>query len=123
MGYAEGRWINLGIYRSEFINGEYTKPELLPSGINSPGSVRNWAPYIAPDESHLIFCSTRGLPEYDQGDLFISFRNPEGNWINPVSLGETVNSNQMERFSTVSPDGKYLFFTRDHTIICCDWQL
>jgi Tol biopolymer transport system component len=75
--------------------------------------MRNWAPFISPDESYLIFCSTRGLSEYDQGDLFISFHKHDGSWTDPVTLGTTINTNQMERFSTLSPDGKYLFFTRD----------
>lgn len=113
MGYLEGQWINIGIYRAELINGDYAKPELLPPSINTLNGVRNWTPYIAPDESYLIFCSTRGLPESDQGDLYISFRQHDGNWTDPVSLGEPINSNEMERFPAVSPDGKYLFFTRD----------
>lgn len=113
MGYIEGMWNNYGIYRSELINGEYSKPEKLPRSINTPGGMRNWAPFIAPDESYLIFCSTRGLPDYDQGDLFISFRQPDGSWTDPVNMGEPINTHQMERFSTLSPDGKYLFFTRD----------
>ena len=115
VGYAEGQWNNLAIYRSEFINGEYSKPELLPSGINIPGNVRHWAPFIAPDESYLIFCSTKGLSESDQGDLFVSFRNPDNSWTEPVNMGEPINTERMERYSCVSPDGKYLFFTRDHT--------
>jgi dipeptidyl aminopeptidase/acylaminoacyl peptidase len=113
MGHAEGLWLNIGIYRAELINGEYTKPELLPPGINTPGGMRNWAPFIAPDENYLIFCSTRGLPEYDQGDLHICFRQQDGSWTDPVSMGATINTSQMERFSSLSPDGKYLFFTRD----------
>ena len=113
MGYVEGQWNNIGIYRSELINGEYTKPELLPPSINAPGGMRNWAPFIAPDESYLIFCSTRGLPEYDQGDLYTCFRQPDGSWTEPVTLDAPINTNQMERFSNVSSDGKYLFFTRD----------
>jgi Tol biopolymer transport system component len=79
--------------------------------------MRNWTPFIAPDESYLIFCSTRGLPASDQGDLYISFRQPDGNWTEPVSLGEPINSKGLDRFPAVSPDGKYLFFTqrtRDH---------
>jgi hypothetical protein len=113
VGYAEGLWNNFGIYRAELINGEYTKPELLPPGINAPGGMRNWAPYIAPDESYLIFCSTRGLSKYDQGDLFITFRKSDGGWTEPISMGTLINTGQMERFSTLSPDGKFLFFTRD----------
>jgi dipeptidyl aminopeptidase/acylaminoacyl peptidase len=113
MGHAEGQWLNIGIYRAELTNGEYTKPELLPPGINAPGGMRNWAPFIAPDESYLIFCSTRGLPEYDQGDLHICFRQQDGSWTDPVSMGAPINTSEMERFSSLSPDGKYLFFTRD----------
>ena len=113
LGYAAGLWNNFGIYRAELINGEYAKPEKLPPSINTPAGMRNWAPFIAPDESYLIFCSTRGLPDYDEGDLFISFRQPDGSWTDPVNMGEPINTHQMERFSALSPDGKYLFFTRD----------
>ncbi len=112
LGYAAGLWNNLGLYHAELVNGEYAKPELLPSGINAPGNTRNWTPYIAPDESYLIFSSSRGTSIYDQGDLYVSFRQPDGTWKNPVSLGTKINSNKNERFPAVSPDGKYLFFTR-----------
>ena len=50
LGYAAGLWNNFGMYRTEIINGEYTKPELLPPSINAPGVIRNWTPFIAPDE-------------------------------------------------------------------------
>jgi len=113
MGYLDGQFANLGIYRSEYTNGAYAKPELLPLNINTRGGTRNWTPFIAPDESYLLFCSTRGLPESDQGDLVISFRQPDGSWTDPVSLGEPINSGELERFPAVTPDGKYLFFTRD----------
>lgn len=113
MGHLEGQWCNLGIYRAEFIHGEYAKPELLPPSINTLKGIRNWTPYIAPDESYLIFCSTRGLPASDQGDLFVCFRQPDGSWTDPVGLGEPINSKELERFPAVTPDGKYLFFTRD----------
>lgn len=53
----------------------------------------------------------------DQADLFISFRQPGGNWTQPVGMGEAINSPRVDRFPAVSPDGEYLFFTqrtRDH---------
>jgi len=113
MGYAAGQWQDLGIYRSELKKGEYEKPELLPPSINLQGGFRNWAPFIAPDESFLIFCSTRGLSRNDQGDLHICFRQRDGSWTEPMNMGAPINTKQMERFSSLSPDGKYLFFTRD----------
>ncbi len=114
MGYHEGARINLGIYRAELLKGEYAKPELLPPAINTPGdSILNWTPYIAPDESYLIFCSRRITPADDFGDLYVCFRQPDGSWTDPVSLGAPINTKELERFPCVSPDGKYLFFTRD----------
>ena len=112
LGYLEEQWANIGIYRSEFIDGEYTKPELLPASINTKGNMRNWTPYIAPDESYLIFCSTRDLPKSDQGDLYICFMKPNGSWTEPINMGESINSERMERFPSVTPDGKYLFYTQ-----------
>ena len=112
LGYLKDQWANIGIYRSELIDGVYAKPELLPRSINTKGNMRNWTPYIAPDESYLIFCSTRGLPKSDQGDLYICFRNLDGSWTEPINMGESINSERMERFPSVSPDGRYLFYTQ-----------
>jgi Tol biopolymer transport system component len=112
LGYLKDQWANIGIYRSELIDGVYAKPELLPESINTKENMRNWTPYIAPDESYLIFCSTRGLPKSDQGDLYICFRNLDSNWTEPINMGKSINSERMERFPSVSPDGKYLFYTQ-----------
>ena len=110
-GYAEGLGTMNGfaIYRTEFINGEYTKPELLPPSINAVDNVLNWTPFIAPDESYLLFSSNR---LNKQQDIFISFRLSDGTWTDAYNLGETINTNRGERFPAISPDGKYLFFTR-----------
>lgn len=110
MGYAPGPR-NSGIYRAELINGEHAKPELLPRSINLPPFL-NWAPFIAPDESYLLFSSNRtgALDKY--GDIYISRRQADGSWTEPLSLGAPVNTSQQEVFPGMSPDGKYLFFCR-----------
>jgi len=112
-GHAEGLGSrnNFGIYRSELINGIYAKPELLPSSINAAEGVINWMPFIAPDESYLLFSSDRNT---GRQSLFISFRLSDGSWTEAHGLGEAINSQKGERFPYVSPDGKYLFFTRWH---------
>jgi Tol biopolymer transport system component len=111
IGYAPDTQSNHGIYRAELINGEYAKPELLPRSINLPPFL-NWAPFIAPDESYLLFSSNRtgSLDEY--GDIYISRHQPDGSWSDPVSLGEPVNTDMQEVFPGLSPDGKFLFFCR-----------
>ena len=114
LGYAKGLETlnNFAIYRSELVDGIYARPELLPASINMEGGTLNWTPFISPDESYLLFSSSRDTGEMDYGDLYISFRNADGSWNTPQNLGEKINSNRQERFPSVSPDGKYLFFTR-----------
>ena len=66
---------------------------------------------VAPDESYLIVSS--GRPGgFGQGDLYISFRDEDGDWRQPVNLGESINSEQVDFCPMVTPDGKYLFFSR-----------
>jgi L-ascorbate metabolism protein UlaG (beta-lactamase superfamily) len=124
MGYTPGPLNDYGIFRSELVNGEYARPELLPRSINLPPFL-NWEPFISPDESYLLFSSNRRDPDHDDGDLYVSHRLADGSWTDPVGLGEPVNSDLQERFPMVSPGGKYLFFTRwvrnnDHDVYWVD---
>lgn len=98
------------ICRAEYKNGEYTELEILNKNINQKGAL-NWCPFIAPDESYLIFSSDRE-GQFGSGDLYISFRDEKGKWQEAVNMGPSVNTDKQERFPRVSPDGKYLFFTR-----------
>jgi len=101
---------NCGIFRAESKNGEYSTPEFLPEQINQKDS-QDWCPFIAPDESYLIFSSDRE-GGYGSGDLYICFRDESGKWKKSINMGQSINSEKQERFPGVSPDGKYLFFTR-----------
>jgi hypothetical protein len=50
---------------------------------------------------------------FTQLDIWISFRNQDGSWSDPKNLGKTINSGANAILCpTVSPDGKYLFFTK-----------
>ena len=102
---APGGGITFNIRRSEKINGRNTESTLLPYSVNSIDYEDG--PYIAPDESFLIFESQR--PEGYLG-LYISFRDKNGQWGIPVNMGPKINSGKGERFARLSPDSKYLFF-------------
>jgi hypothetical protein len=43
-------------------------------------------------------------------DLYISFRNPDGDWTGPRNMGPEINTPAVEAFASTSPDGRYLFF-------------
>ena len=96
------------IYRSRLVNGKYTEAENLGDVINTAGNEAD--PYIAPDESYMIFSSVRP-GGYGEGDLYIS-RQQAGQWSTPQVLPTTVNSADYEYTPLVSPDGRYLFFSR-----------
>ena len=94
------------VHKAENNNNKYSNPTKL--NFNSTGYEDG--PFIAPDESYIIFESQR--PESINGstDLFICFKNKDGQWSKPKNMGRKINSSFSERFSRVSPDGKYLFF-------------
>ena len=99
------------IFRTRLVAGEHADPERLPPCINLPLSW-NYSPFIAPDESYLLFSSNRpgGLDEH--GDLYVSFHDvDEDTWSEPVTLGEPINTHGQDSSPGVSPDGKYLFYT------------
>ena len=48
---------------------------------------------------------------FGKSDLYISFKE-NGQWGNPVNLGDKVNTRHIEIMPIVTPDGKFLFFCR-----------
>jgi hypothetical protein len=98
------------VYRAQRLAaGGFAEPVNIGPPINTEHSEGDT--FVAPDESYLILTSTRpgGL---GQGDLYVSFRGKDGRWQPPVSLGDTINTDQTEFCPMVTPDGKYLFFSR-----------
>jgi hypothetical protein len=110
---------NYDIFKSEFINGNYSTVEKLDKVINSSNASDGaYDPYIAPDESYVIFTSI--LPDgYGRGDQYISY-NRNGRWTNPKNLGSKINTNKTEYGSYVSPDGKYYLFSRPESDVIAD---
>ncbi len=89
-----------------------SKPVKLESPINTEHTEHD--PYIAPDESFLIFTSNRP-GGYGSADLYICFRLEDGKWTDPVNMGENINSSKYDYCPILSPDGKYLFFSSSRT--------
>lgn len=103
----------LDIFKSEFKNGKFQKPENLGNAVNS--EYNDYDAFIAPDESYIIF-SSKDRPEgRGSGDLYISFKKRNGDWSNAKNMGGGVNSGVMDLCPVVTPDGKYLFFTSRRT--------
>ena len=94
---------------SRLVNGKHEEPQLLSKKINGG---RSFHPFIAPDESYLIFDGKRE-EGFGDSDLYITYRQEDGAWGKPINLGDNINTDGWEAVATVTPDGKYLFFNRN----------
>lgn len=95
---------------SRLIDGKREEPKLLSKEINTGEWIGH--PFIAPDESYLIWDSERE-GGYGASDLYISFRREDGAWGEAVNLGENINTEYDNAYGSVTPDGKFFFF---HTV-------
>ena len=95
---------------SRLIDGKYEDPKILGPEINT-GTYLNH-PFIAPDESYLLWDAKRE-DGFGDSDIYISFRKPDGSWGEAINLGDKVNTGAWEASASVTPDGKYLFFNRN----------
>ncbi|MEP6950604.1 MAG: hypothetical protein ABI863_15070 [Ginsengibacter sp.] len=114
---------NPDLYKSKLVNGKYQEPESLGEAINTVYGETD--PFIAPDESYILFAS-QGRPDglgeagasvsYPRGDLYISFYK-EGKWTPSKNLGPSVNSTAEESNPWVSHDGKTLYYTSERNFV------
>ncbi len=109
---------HIHIYRARLTNGTYEQPEKLGPEINSGDADVN--PYISPDQKFLIFASYRkdnlasGGNHYDRADLYIT-ENREGHWTPARRLEHGINTSATEANPTMSPDGKWFYFTSERS--------
>jgi len=99
---------NTFIYMSRNENGLYSIPEKLSNVVNEVGGGHH--PYIAPDESYIIFDYPKSKNGSGEEDLYISFRDQNGEWMEPQNMGQEINTVYRDKRAFVSFDGKYLFF-------------
>tara|TARA_R110000868_G_scaffold186300_2_gene428708 strand:- start:301 stop:1209 length:909 start_codon:yes stop_codon:yes gene_type:complete len=92
---------------SRLIDGIHEKPKILDIDVGK----WNAHPYIAPDESYIVWDDQRE-GGYGSSDLYISFRQKDNSWGPSINLGDKINSEFEDAFGCVTPDGKYFFFTR-----------
>jgi hypothetical protein len=100
------------LYRSRLVAGAYSQVESLGNIIpTGPGESE---PFMAPDESYMIFISETRAGGNGGWDLWISFRKPDSAYTSPVNMGPVINTSDDEYGPRVTADGKYLFFTREN---------
>lgn len=94
---------------STMIDGERQAPKKMGPVVNTG----KWTahPFIAPDESYLIWDSERE-GGFGDTDIYISYRQKNGSWGPAINMGDKVNSDKADFYASVTPDGKYILFNR-----------
>ncbi len=98
-----------GITRLKYRDGIYQKAEKLTPPIKGSH------PFISSDNSFMIFDRRPPGGGYAT-DLYISFKNDDATWSEPTWLNSKINTDKAETNAYVTPDGKYMFFTRNFDI-------
>ena len=104
-----------GPYRSRFWVAPFVD-NTWPRALNIPvekDNLKGCHPGIAPDESFMVFYSIRpGAPGGTETDLYLTLREADGTWTKPHKMGPGINTGYYEFGARISPDKKYMFFTR-----------
>lgn len=96
------------LFRSVFSKGAYSPAEPLSFSGADDGDVD---PYVAPDESYIIFSSSHRSGDADGHEhLFLVRRLAEG-WSAPKAIHYAGEGAFDDGEASVSPDGKWLYFT------------
>ena len=93
---------------SRLINGVREKPRTFDIDMET----KKFHPFIAPDESYLIWDVQEREGGYGKLDMYISFRQKDASWSAAINLGNRINTELSEGSGSVTSDGKYFFFTR-----------
>jgi hypothetical protein len=100
-----------GLWRIAYDGTSFGPPVKL-FDPQSPGALVGGHAFVAPDESYLLTAWMDGPGGRGGWDIFVSFRDKQGNWGPSINLGDEVNTAAEEDFPTVSPRGRDLFFFR-----------
>jgi outer membrane protein OmpA-like peptidoglycan-associated protein len=99
------------IYMSELgSDGKWTAPKRLSDKINTPG--REESVFIHPDNMTLYF-SSNGHTGMGGMDIYMSKRQPDGEWGEPVNLGYPINTWADENSLLVGGNGEIAYFASD----------
>jgi len=96
------------IWRSRPTSEGWSAAENLGPGVNSEGPEFN--ALVQPDGKWILFGSVR-KGDQGGGDLYFSRRRTDGSWGRAVALPAPLNSKALDFCPSLSPDGRFLFFS------------
>jgi Tol biopolymer transport system component len=109
---GEKPWGTSFIFVAPFVDNTWQQATYISLNNLQEGGAD--CPGIAPDESFMVFTALNLPGGYGHRDLYLTLRLPDGSWSKHRNLGPRINSSYIEYSPMISPDKKYLFFTRSN---------
>lgn len=88
-------------------DGSYTIQNLGPPVNTAAGE---YEAFVTEDERLMLLAITRRPDSLGDIDLYVSHKQADGKWGEPVNLGAEINSAARELSPKLTPDGKYLIW-------------
>jgi len=92
------------MYYSPKANDRYTQVNELEIG--------GFHGFISPSQDYVVVNMGNKENEQRKNDIYVYFKQNDGGWSEAINLGNEVNSIFNETSPSITPDGKYLFFSR-----------
>lgn len=99
------------IYESDFVQGKWSQPVIIPANVNSKEYLESSACYSA--DANIIFFSSNRPGGFGGKDLYYSRRLSNGRWGEPFNLGPKINTEYNEDAPYVDPLGTTIFFSSE----------
>ncbi|MFD2099051.1 hypothetical protein [Flagellimonas iocasae] len=100
--------MNGRIFESASINGSHFTKNMVNGPFNKDDA---GDPVISPNEDYMVFGSVRD-GGHGKADLYVTFKDGDGNWSEAFNLGDEINTVHWESGPYISPDERFLFFSR-----------
>ena len=97
-----------GISVSKLVNGRWTFPEKLMIAYYYNRS--NEASMRISEDGRIMLLSIESYDSKGAEDIYVSFRNKDNSWSQPVNLGSTINTRFQEMTPYLAKDNITLFF-------------
>ncbi|WP_066829452.1 OmpA family protein [Rufibacter ruber] len=106
--HAQQQLSNVQFAQKAMANPVDFKPQALGAVVNKFGL--QYSPVLTADQRALLFTAREGNGPLDDEDLYLAYRK-DGQWQEPVSVSEAINSELNEGAASMSGDGRVLVFT------------
>ena len=103
------------IFMSQYKEGHFLAPEVLPVEINT--AYYEFNAYISPKEDLLIFSSYGRKDGQGGGDLYISRKDEHGNWGESKNMGTLINSEKLDFCPFIDWENRIFYFSSERTVL------